>query len=306
MIAARDAVDQLARAMGDSPSAALAAAALVEADALGQPRFGIDMLAEWSGPAGALPEGLTPPRALSWVDCTGTCAPLAVAGATLATACAARDFGLAAMFLRGVRGFGRLAPFVRQLADDGLVGLMGAEGPPFVTPHGGTAPVIGTNPLALAMGADADRVVIDLGTGTTTMAALRGARAEGHALPADIALDDQGRPTCDAAAAAAVLPRGGQVGSLLGLMVELLAGVAGAGRGDPGGRGVFVLAVTPDRAGTDPEWQARLAGLRQDWTQGGGHWPRGGGLPPDTRLDADFERRLEGCLARLARPDMGD
>lgn len=305
MIAVPDAVARLATALGGDPAAKLAASALVEADALGLPRFGIAMLDEWTADAGSAPAS-GDSGAIRWRDCSSCFAPLAVAAATLDLTASARQFGVAAIFLRGVRGFGRLAPFVRHLADAGLVGLAGAEGPPFVAPHGGTRPVIGTNPLAIAMGRggqggeDGARVVIDVATASATMADIRDARATGRPLADAVALDGEGQPTNIAAEVAALLPRGGQIGSLLGLVVELLAGIAGGGRGDPKGRGVFLLAFDPAGAGEGIDWQARLAGLKGDWTAGGGHWPRGGGLPGEAVLDDDFARRLDAHLARLS------
>ena len=55
MIPAQDAIAKLSRALGGSDAAALAAAALVEADAMGQPRFGISMLDEWTSDASPPP-----------------------------------------------------------------------------------------------------------------------------------------------------------------------------------------------------------------------------------------------------------
>ncbi|SFB85564.1 (2R)-3-sulfolactate dehydrogenase (NADP+) [Bosea sp. CRIB-10] len=298
MITTPTAVAKLSAALGDGSAATLAASALVEADVLGLPRFGIAMLDEWSADAAPLPAA-GEPQAISWRDCSACFAPLAVASATLDLEAAARQFGLAAVFLRGIRGVGRLAPFVRHLADAGLVGLAGAEGPPFVAPHGGTKAVIGTNPLAIAMGRGEGRIVIDVASSSATMADIRNARATGQPLPAGIALDAKGRPTSIAAEVAALLPRGGQVGSLLGLVVELIAGVAGGGRGDPKGRGVVLLAFDPAAAGETIDWQGKLAGLKSDWTTGGGHWPRGGGLPTEATLDPDFARRLDAHLDRM-------
>lgn len=298
MIAIAEAADRLSAALGGTPAAKLAASALIEADALGLSRFGIAMLEEWTADATPVPTRETP-QAIGWVDCSSSFAPLAVADATLDLGEAARQFGIAAVFLRGVRGFGRLAPFVRHLADAGLLGIAGAEGPPFVAAHGGTRPVIGTNPLALAIGQGADRVVIDVATSSATMADLRNARVSGTPLPEGIALDGEGRPTSIAAEVAALLPRGGQIGSLLGLVVELMAGVAGGGRGDPKGRGVFLLAVDPARAEEHIDWQARLAALKSDWTGGGGHWPRGGRLSAEAVLDGEFAQRLDAYLARM-------
>ena len=297
MTAVPDAVARLTAALGGSKAAQLAAAALIEADALGLPRFGVAMLDEWV--ADAVLPAMGDPQAVRWLDCSSSFAPLAVAAATLDLETAARQCGVAAIFLRGVRGFGRLAPFVRHLADAGLVGLAGAEGPPFVAPHGGAKAVIGTNPLAIAMGQGSERVVIDVASSSATMADIRSARATGKALPDGIALDAQGRPTSIAADVAALLPRGGQIGSLLGLMVELMAGVAGGGRGDPKGRGVFLFAFDPAAAGEGIDWWGKLAGLKSDWTTGGGHWPRGGGLPAEAVLDTAFAERLDAHLARM-------
>lgn len=298
MIAVPEAVGLLSAALGGNASAKLAASALIEADTLGLSRFGIAMLDEWTADAAPVPAPASR-QAIGWLDCSSCFAPLAVASATLDLSEAARQFGIAAVFLRGVRGFGRLAPFVRHLADDGLLGIAGAEGPPFVAPHGGNRPVIGTNPFALAMGQGADRVVIDMATSTATMADIRNARVSRTPLPDGIALDGEGLPTGIAAQVAALLPHGGQIGSLLGLVVELMAGVAGGGRGDPKGRGVFILAFDPARAEESIDWQARLGGLKNDWTDGGGHWPHGGALPPQTTLDRDFAQRLDTYLARM-------
>lgn len=298
MIRVEDAVERLSATLGDSAAAKLAASALIEADALGLPRFGIAMLDEWTEEASPVPEAVAP-QTVSWLDCTACFAPLAVASATLDLAEAARRQGIAAIFLRGVRGFGRLAPFVRHLADAGLVGMAGAEGPPFVAPYGGARPVIGTNPFALAMGQGDERTVIDIASSSATMADIRSARTDGTPLRAGIAVDGEGRPTTVAAEVAALLPRGGQIGSLLGLVVELMAGVAGAGRGDPKGRGVFLLAFDPEATEERTGWQDKLAALKSDWTDGGGYWPRGGAVSPDTVLDDDFARRLDAHLARM-------
>ncbi len=291
-----DATQRLAAALGGDAAAQLAASALLEAEALGMPRFGLAMLDEWA-PDGARP-AIDREQAVRFVDCAGCFAPVAVAGATLGLAETARRFGIAAIFLRGVRGFGRLAPFVRNLADAGLLGIAGAEGPPFVAPHGGTHPVIGTNPIALGFGTDSERVIIDVASSLATMADVRNARSAGTPLLEGIALDREGQPTTLAEDVAALLPRGGQIGSLLGLIVELMAGVAGGGRGDAKGRGVFLLAIDPARAGDEIDWRGKLAALQGDWIQGSGHWPRGGHPPADISLDV--VQRLDQHLTRMA------
>ncbi|MBS7707389.1 Ldh family oxidoreductase [Chelatococcus asaccharovorans] len=115
--------------------------------------------------------------------------------------------------------------------------------------------VIGRNLIAFAMGQGDDRVVIDLASASATMADIRNARATGVELPAGNALDRAGRPTTVAADVAALLPRDGNVGSLLGLIVELLAGVAGLARL---GGGALAAALAGARAGRRGRRTGRL------------------------------------------------
>lgn len=297
-----------ARALGQALAAGepgrLAARALLEAELLRQPRFGLDLLAESRGGAdvGALLADDAP--AVSRHDCSALDSPVAIAAATLALVPRARRHGVAATFLTGIAGFGRFAPFVRHLADAGLAGMAGTEGGPLVAPAGGRRGVLSTNPLAFALGQGDDRVVIDVATSAITLAAAKAARQQGTSLPEGVALDADGRPTRDAALMAALLPRGGMVGSLLGLIVELLAGVIGGGRaaedrGATARRGVFLLAFDPSQAG-DAEWPRRLARLRHDWQDAGGHWPTGRPLADDAVLPTEVLARLYQLLSRLA------
>jgi Malate/L-lactate dehydrogenases len=301
MISVANATARLSAALGDGDAAYLAASALVEADALGLPRFGIDMLTEWKPGLAAPEDGINGP--VEWRDCSDNFSPLAIAAATLGIERAAREFGLAAVFLKGVKGFGRLAPFARHLADQGLLAIAGAEGPPFVAPYGGNRPVIGTNPITLGFGTGDDRIVIDMATSTATMADVKTARLTGQPLGEGIAINSQGEPTTVASDVAALLPRGGQIGSLIGLMVEVLAGVAAKGRGDRNGRGVFLIAVDAGRMnGVD----RLLAKLRRDWISAGGYWPRGGAVSPEMELDGNFENRLEAHIARITASNPGE
>lgn len=286
----------LAMAMGGDEAAHLAAGALLEAELLDQPRFGLDFFSEWVSPRRLAAQ--TPAGSVQFADADGVFAPVAIAQATLHLVEAARCHGIAIVFLKGVLGFGRLAPFVRYLADQGLVGFAGAQGPAFVAPDGGKAPVIGTNPFALGMGLGADRIVIDTATSGTTMAAIKGARATGTFLPAGIAIDEQGQPTIDPHAVAALLPRGGRIGSLLGLVIELLAGVLGNARADSGSRGVFVCAIDPGSDHDTQAWAA-LQKLKAEWIAAEGHWPAGRSLASDTQLPPHIRSRLEAALAHI-------
>jgi hypothetical protein len=160
--------------------------------------------------------------------------------------------------------------------------------PAFVAPHGGNRPVIGTNPLALAMGQGADRVVIDLASSRRRWPTVRppGPRAR-------LARRDRGR--CQRANRRASRPMSqrfcraaARSARLLGLMVELLAGVAGGGRGDPKGRGVFMIAFDPARRAKPSTGTTKLAGLKADWTQAAATGPAAAAWTPGRKLDAIF------------------
>lgn len=290
----------LASRLGGGPVALLAAGALLEAELLDLSCFGLRFLADHApyAPIRAEPDGGT----VTWRQCAGEFAPLAVAGAALDVASRAQRHGAAVAFLNGVRGFGRLAPFVRAVADHGLVVFAGANAPAFVAPHGGVRAAIGTNPFAFAAGTGDERIVIDTATATTTMAALKQAAADGTPLAGGTGIDSEGHETTVAAAVAALLPRGGQIGSLAGLLVEVLAGIAGGGRGDAGGRGVFFLAFDPARGGDD-DFRQRLSGFRREWRDAGGHWPGAAVPAPETPLPEKVVQCLHAALARLEEAD---
>jgi len=76
---------------------------------------------------------------------------------------AARACGIAAMSLHRSYNCGVLGHHAARLAEDGLVGLCMTHAPASIAPVGGKRPVIGTNPIALAVpdGAGGTRLVID-------------------------------------------------------------------------------------------------------------------------------------------------
>jgi LDH2 family malate/lactate/ureidoglycolate dehydrogenase len=78
---------------------------------------------------------------------------------------------------------GFLGYWVRVLADAGLVALMTATSPPRLPHPGGGRPVVGTNPLAIAVpSADGKPVVADVSMGRVTY----GDVLAGHALPEEL------------------------------------------------------------------------------------------------------------------------
>ncbi len=261
---------------------ALAAQWIAQAEALGLPEFGIDMLLRELSRVAALPAAPSAcadaaPTPVASIDAAGVPGPVALAAAVRLAAAGAQAFGVGAVGIRNVGALGVLGLPARELAGLGLVGLVSAHAPAFVAPYGGTQPAIGTNPLAIAAPREQESpFVADFATAPLTLAALRTARESGTELPEGAVVDVAGEPTRDPARAAAILPDS-LVGSLGGLLVELLAGVAVGGRVPAGapvaGRGAFVLALDPASLG-GARAPLDTAQLVADWRDAGGHVPR--------------------------------
>lgn len=139
----------------------------------------------------------------------------------------ARGQGIAAMAVTNSYNCGVLGYHVERLARAGLVALGFVNAPASIAPFGGTEPVFGTNPIAIAVPRDgADPLVLDQSSSVVAKSEIVVHRARGQAIPLGWALDREGRPTTDPAAAlegGTMVPSGGYKGAGLALIVELLA-----------------------------------------------------------------------------------
>lgn len=205
----------------------------------------------------------TAPGAIEVDAATGFAHPAIALGLT-ALADAARENGIAALAVGNSYACGSLGYFVETLAEQGLIALMVANASRTVAAFGGTAPFFGTNPLAFAAPRQGRApLVIDQSSSATAYVSLLDAKARGVAIPDGWAIDKNGKPTNDPAAAleGALLPVGGYKGFGLGLMVDILAaGVTGANwsfeassfgdtEGGPPRTGQFLIAIAPERFG---------------------------------------------------------
>jgi LDH2 family malate/lactate/ureidoglycolate dehydrogenase len=167
------------------------------------------------------------------------------ANATIANAAA---HGIAIVGVTNSWMSGRSAFFVEMIAKAELVAIHTASSGASVAPHGGTKPVLGTNPIAFAIpGADGP-LVLDMGTSAFMGTELQLRARLGQPLPEGVALDRDGRPTRDARAArqGALLPWGGHKGFGLGLIVQAF-GVLGGAALVPGNEDGYVfIAFRPD------------------------------------------------------------
>jgi (2R)-3-sulfolactate dehydrogenase (NADP+) len=162
---------------------------------------------------------------------TGFAYPAIEAGIPAAVS-AARRQGIAALGIHRSHHFGVAGHHVEAMARQGVVALGFGNAPAAIAPWGGKRALFGTDPIAFAAPRSTpDPLVIDLSVSRVARGKVMMAQRKGEAIPPDWALDREGQPTTDAAAAMAgsVRPMGDAKGAALALMVELLAaGLTGA------------------------------------------------------------------------------
>lgn len=125
--------------------------------------------------------------------------------------------------------FGVAGYHAERLAERGLMAIVIGNAPKAIAAWGGRRPMFGTNPIAFAAPRrNAPPVVIDMALSRAARGLVMAAAQKGEPIPADWALDPQGRPTTDAKAALAgtMLPIGGAKGAALAMMIDMICGAA--------------------------------------------------------------------------------
>lgn len=135
------------------------------------------------------------------------------------------ETGVVVAAVRNANHLGMLAPYVESMASVGVIGIGLTTSEALVHPWGGTRAMVGTNPLAVALPVTGDHpVVLDMATGQVSRGKVLDHAARGLPLQPGDAIDADGAPTTDAAAAVdgAISPFGGPKGYALGLVLEVL------------------------------------------------------------------------------------
>ena len=146
---------------------------------------------------------------------------------------------------------GRSAYYVEMIAKAGLVAVHTAASSGLVAPPGGIRPILGTNPIAIAVPSSRGPIVLDMGTSAYMMTELMLRERLGELLPEGVALGPDGEPTRDATLArrGALLPFGGYKGFGLALMMQALGLLAGFGPNGERDYGYLFIAFKPDLLG---------------------------------------------------------
>jgi LDH2 family malate/lactate/ureidoglycolate dehydrogenase len=187
----------------------------------------------------------------------------------------AREFGVSCAIVSHANHFGAAAYYANLIADAGLFGIAvcntdKAMGPPF-----GGRPVLGTNPIAIAVPLPAaERPQLDMATSEASLGKVLLAIQDRHDIPPGWAVDADGNPTTSASAAlgGALLPTGGPKGFGLAFMIDSLVALSGATMsheakpmyGDtsqPQELGFAFIAIRADTAVTPTDYATAIRGL---------------------------------------------
>jgi LDH2 family malate/lactate/ureidoglycolate dehydrogenase len=209
----------------------------------------------------------------------------------------AREHGTGLVAVRASNHLGALDFHVRRAAAGGLVAVALSNTPPAMAAPGTETRYLGTNPIAAAFPTAGHPIVVDMGTSQVARGRVVEARRAGQAIPEGWAVDAEGRPTTDPAAAldGAMVPMGGDKGFALALLVEMLAAVLpgaaiGPGVGDrfqaPTNFGHAFWVIDPTAVG--PGFEARAQGVVDDLHRMGAR------VPGDRRRAERARREAEG------------
>ncbi len=281
-----DFVEQVLVAAGaPDHDAALVAAHLVESNLKGHDSHGVNRVAQY---VTAMRDGSLVPGAPLVTEREGdTTAALdggwgfgqVIARRAMQLAIqSARASGVGVVTGRRVTHIGRLGAYAEQAVEAGVIGIVMASGSPLVAPHGGAAPRLSTNPLAIGIPTSERSApfILDMATSAVAAGTVRLAEGLGARIPETWLLDSSGVPTTDPAALAggSLRPLGGAEGYKgfgLALAVEALAGLLGGneppGPDTPPDQGLFVLAIDPERFVGRAAFQASMTALIEWVTQ---------------------------------------
>jgi uncharacterized oxidoreductase len=173
---------------------------------------------------------------------------------------------------------GRLGEYCEEAAADNLISLLMVNthgGAIRVAPPGGTAPRLGTNPMAIGVPNAEAPLVLDFSTSVTAEGKVRVKRIAGESCPPGWLLDNRGQPTTDPNTLygdppGTILPMGGTQtyrGFGLALMIEILTGALSGGvcAREPlfprKGNCVFLLLLDPDRFSGSEAFTAEVTRL---------------------------------------------
>ncbi len=177
----------------------------------------------------------------------------------------AKQSGLAAVTVNNSNHYGIAGYYSMMALEHGMIGVSMTNSQPFVAPTFGKKPVLGTNPLSVAVPAGKEYpYVLDMATSAVAYGKIQIYNKKGEPIPDGWGIDSDGQPTTDPAnikaeGIGALLPLGGleitsgYKGYGLSVMVDILCSVLSGGNHltnvkgpssqDPTGVSHFFMAI---------------------------------------------------------------
>jgi len=169
----------------------------------------------------------------------------------------AKRNGISYVGVRHSNHIGRLGYYAKMALQEDVIAIMMANSGGPVAPYGGKSPIMGTNPICVAIPSGTfPPLVLDMATSVVAGGKVFDRRERGEKVPGDWLIDHQGKPTTDPAnygpGKGTLLTLGGSVGYKgfgLSLVVDILGGIlTGAGitvskERRPGGNGISIICI---------------------------------------------------------------
>ena len=141
---------------------------------------------------------------------------------------AANDFGIGMAAVKNSNHFGTASYFSMMALEKNMIGICMSNASPAIAPFGTATPLLGTNPLSIAVPVKNNvPIVLDMAMSTVARGKIRLSALKNEQIPLDWGLDVNGNPTSDPneALKGSLVPIGGVKGSALSLIVDLICGV---------------------------------------------------------------------------------
>jgi len=139
-----------------------------------------------------------------------------------------KETGIGFVGISHTNHIGMAAYYALMAAKQGMVGIVMSNSPATVAPWGGAQPILGTNPIAIAIPAGKEYpIVLDMATSMVARGKIRLALNNGQEIPLGWALDPEGNPTTDPEKAikGVLLPFGGPKGYAISLIIHVFSAI---------------------------------------------------------------------------------
>ena len=175
---------------------------------------------------------------------------------------AAKENGIASLAISNSYNCGVLGFHTQTLAKEKLIGIGFTNAPASIAPVGGIKPVVGTNPISVAVyNKGSIKILIDQSASVVAKSEISVRAKSGESIPTGWAFGPDGEDTTNPSIAlkGTMAPTGGYKGFGIGLFVEIMtACLTGANlgteassfaddTGGPPGTGQFFIAINPEK-----------------------------------------------------------